>query len=49
MATREIEHQLISLMMDPIAPGQYVVQSMSEMEKISRGIFDGIDPQGLKG
>ena len=49
MKTREIEHQLISLMMDPIAPGQYVVQSMSEMVKISRGIFDGIDPHALKG
>ena len=49
MNTREIEHQLISLMMDPIAPGQYVVQSMAEMVKISRGIFDGIDPHGLKG
>ena len=49
MNTREIEHQLISLMMDPIAPGQYVVQSMSEMVKISRGVFDGIDPHGLKG
>lgn len=49
MKTREIEHQLISLMMDPIAPGQYVVQSMAEMVKMSRGIFDGIDPHGLKG
>ena len=48
MTTREIEHQLISLMMDPIAPGQYVVQSMAEMVKISRGIFDGIDPQNLR-
>lgn len=46
--TREIEHQLISLMMDPIAPGQYVVQSMGEMIKASRGIFDGIDPQAIK-
>ncbi|MBP2302049.1 polysaccharide pyruvyl transferase family protein [Azospirillum picis] len=46
--TREIEHQLISLMMDPIAPGQYVVQSMGEMIKISRGIFDDIEPQVLK-
>ena len=49
MKTREIEHQLISMMMDPIAPGQYVVQSMAEMVKISRGVFDGIDPHGLKG
>ncbi len=45
--TREIEHQLISLMMDPIAPGQYVVQSMAEMVKISRGIFDNIDANAL--
>ncbi|PWC37998.1 hypothetical protein TSO352_09560 [Azospirillum sp. TSO35-2] len=45
--TREIEHQLISLMMDPIAPGQYVVQSMGEMIKISRGIFDSIEPKVL--
>lgn len=48
MKTREIEHQLIGLMMDPIAPGQYVVQSMSEMVKISRGIFDDIDQNALK-
>jgi hypothetical protein len=46
--TQEVEHQLISLMMDPIAPGQYVVQSMGEMIKISRGIFDTIEPDVLK-
>ncbi|WP_207483509.1 polysaccharide pyruvyl transferase family protein [Arenibaculum pallidiluteum] len=45
--TREIEHQLVSLMMDPLAPGQYVVQSMGEMIKASRGIFD-MEPQALK-
>lgn len=49
LKTREIEHQLISLMMDPIAPGQYVVQSMGEMVKVSRGIFDSIDSKALKG
>jgi len=49
MKTREIEHQLVSLMMDPIAPGQYVVQSMGEMVKVSRGIFDGIEENALKG
>jgi hypothetical protein len=49
MKTREIEHQLISLMMDPVAPGQYVVQSMGEMIKVSRGIFDGIEENALKG
>jgi hypothetical protein len=49
MKTREIEHQLIGLMMDPVAPGQYVVQSMGEMIKVSRGIFDSIDPHALKG
>lgn len=46
--TREIEHQLIALMMDPIAPGQYIVQSMGEMIKASRGLFDGIDAHALK-
>ncbi|CAH1660958.1 PS_pyruv_trans domain-containing protein [Hyphomicrobiales bacterium] len=49
MNTRDIEHQLIGLMMDPLAPGQYVVQSMGEMIKISRGVFDGISENGLKG
>ena len=44
---REIEHQLISLMMDPIAPGQYVVQSMGDMIKISRGDFDAIEEKAL--
>lgn len=45
--TREIEHQLISLMMDPLAPGQYVVQSMGDMIKISRGDFDAIEEKAL--
>jgi len=44
---REIEHQLISLMMDPIAPGQYVVQSMGDMIKISRGDFDAVEEKVL--
>lgn len=46
--TREIEHQLISLMMDPVAPGQYVVQSMGDMIKISRGDFDSIEEGTLQ-
>ncbi len=46
--TRTIEHQLIALMMDPVAPGQYVVQSMAEMVKISRGLFDDVEPQALR-
>ena len=46
--TRDIEHQLISMMMDPIAPGQYVVQSMGDMIKISRGEFDTIDEKVLQ-
>ncbi|GAA5233036.1 polysaccharide pyruvyl transferase family protein [Verticiella sediminum] len=46
--TREIEHQLIALMMDPACPGQYVVQSMEEMVKISRGVFEGISDHNIK-
>ncbi|MCQ4161277.1 polysaccharide pyruvyl transferase family protein [Roseomonas sp. GC11] len=49
MATREVEHQLITLMMDPIAPGQYVVQSMAEMLKMARGIFEGMSEHALRG
>jgi hypothetical protein len=48
LKTREIEHQLIGLMMDPMYPGQYVVQSMGEMIRVSREIFDEIDPHALK-
>ncbi|MCB8819129.1 polysaccharide pyruvyl transferase family protein [Microvirga rosea] len=48
LKTRDIEHQLIGLMLDPAAPGQYVVQSMGEMIKASRGLFDGIEPHTLK-
>jgi hypothetical protein len=44
---RTIEHQLVSMMMDPVTPGQYVVQSMGDMIKISRGLFDDIDPAVL--
>jgi hypothetical protein len=46
--TREIEHQLISMMMDPAAPGQYVVQSMGDMIKMSRCDFDTIEPSVLQ-
>lgn len=45
--TTRVEHQLISLMMDPLCPGQYVVQSMGDMIKISRGDFDSIDAKVL--
>ncbi|WP_424810405.1 polysaccharide pyruvyl transferase family protein [Roseococcus sp. YIM B11640] len=45
---RTIEHQLISMIMDPVTPGQYVVQSMSDMIKVSRGEFDLIDPVVLE-
>ncbi|SMO97832.1 polysaccharide pyruvyl transferase family protein [Paracoccus laeviglucosivorans] len=45
--TREIEQQLISLMMDPAFPGVYIVQSMGAMIKISRGLFDEIEPEVL--
>lgn len=46
--TRDVEHQLVSMMMDPWAPGQYVVQSMGDMIKISRCEFDTIDPAVLE-
>lgn len=45
--TREIEQQLIALMMDPQFPGTYIVQSMGNMIKISRGLFDEIEPEVL--
>ncbi|WP_246195465.1 polysaccharide pyruvyl transferase family protein [Paracoccus litorisediminis] len=45
--TREIEQQLISMMMDPQFPGVYIVQSMGNMIKISRGLFDEIEPEAL--
>lgn len=45
--TRDVEHQLIAMMMDPIAPGQYVVQSMGDMMKVSRGDFDAIEEKVL--
>jgi len=45
---RHFEHQLIAMMMDPLTPGQYVVQSMSDMMKISRGEFDLIEPPVLE-
>lgn len=46
--TREIEQQLIALMMDPQFPGIYIVQSMESMVMLSRGLFDRIDPDALK-
>jgi hypothetical protein len=39
---RPIEHQLIGLMMDPLHPGQYVVQSMADMVRISRNELPAI-------
>lgn len=41
---RTIEQQLIGLMMDALYPGIYVPQSMGDMIKITRGLFDEIDP-----
>ncbi|WJS86013.1 polysaccharide pyruvyl transferase family protein [Paracoccus sp. TOH] len=40
--TRVIEQQLVALMMDPMFPGVYIVQSMDNMIKLSRGLFDDI-------
>jgi hypothetical protein len=45
---RKIEHQLIAMMMDPLFPGIYVPQSMGDMIKISRGLFEAIDPAVLE-
>lgn len=44
---RKIEQQLIALMMDPLYPGIYIPQSMGDMIKISRGLFDEIEPAVL--
>ncbi len=44
---RSVEHRLIAMMQDPVHPGQYVVQSMADMIKISRGEFDSIEPDVL--
>ncbi|MBD9528658.1 polysaccharide pyruvyl transferase family protein [Paracoccus sp. PAR01] len=44
---REIEQQLIAMMMDPQFPGIYIVQSMANMIKTSRGLFDEIEPEDL--
>lgn len=46
--SRAVEQQLISMMMDPNAIGQYVVQSMGDMIKISRGELDSIEPAILQ-
>ena len=35
------------MMMDPQFPGVYIVQSMGDMIKISRGLFDEIEPDAL--
>lgn len=40
---RQVEQQLVALMMDPACMGQYVVQSMGDMIRISRGDFDAIE------
>lgn len=45
---REIEQQLIAMMMDPQFPGVYIVQSMDDMIKLSRGVFDEIEPEAMK-
>ncbi|UPH72525.1 polysaccharide pyruvyl transferase family protein [Abyssibius alkaniclasticus] len=42
---REIEQQLVGLLFDPACTGQYIVQSMTDMVKISRGDFDTIEPE----
>jgi len=45
---RNIEQQLISLMMDTLYPGLYIPQSMADMIKITRGLFGEIDPAVLE-
>ncbi|ADO42479.1 polysaccharide pyruvyl transferase family protein [Ketogulonicigenium vulgare] len=45
---RTIEQQLVAMMMDVQYPGVYVVQSMADMVKISRGDFDAIEPEKLE-
>jgi hypothetical protein len=45
--TREIEQQLIAMMMDPQFPGLYIVQSMDGMMRLSRGEFDEIEPEAM--
>ena len=42
-----VEHQLISLMMDPVYPGEYIVQATEELVKASVGDFAGIDAKEL--
>jgi hypothetical protein len=42
-----LEHQLIELIHDEVCPGQYVVQSMQDMIRISRGRFDDIEEKVL--
>jgi hypothetical protein len=43
-----IENQLVQLINDPIYPGQYVVQSMEEMVKISRNEFSSISKEAMQ-
>ena len=45
--TREVEQQLIAMMMDPTFPGVYIVQSMGDMIKMSRGLFEDIETEAL--
>lgn len=42
---RTIEHQLVAMMMDPVYPGAYIVQSMGDMIKISRDLLADIAPE----
>lgn len=48
LKVRAVEQQLIAMMMDPNAIGQYVVQSMGDMIKISRDDLESIDPAVLQ-
>ena len=45
---RQIEQQLIAMMMDHAFPGVYIVQSMASMIKISRDLFDDMEPEALE-
>jgi hypothetical protein len=45
---RNIEHQLVSLIDDPLYKGQYVVQSSIDMLKIAREDFESISPDKIE-
>lgn len=45
--TAHLEQQLASLISDSFCPGAYVTQSMQDMLKISRGLFDEIEDKIL--